>query len=167
MKSPATLVYYLSKKCYERRFTRLSFLISTAGRMLFSVWLPGSAKIGEGLVVGYWGLGVVVHNSTVIGKNCWICQNVTIGRNFTDTGVPTIGDNVYIGAGSVLFGEINIGNNVFIGSNCVINKSVPPNCSVVGNPMRIISTDNLYNHMDLRSRDKEIPPKERNWYFRG
>lgn len=167
MKSPASIVYYFSRKCYLRRQTRLSFMVSVIGRLLFSVWLPGSARIGEGLTVGYWGLGVVVHNNTKIGRNCWICQNVTIGRNFTDAGVPTIGDNVYVGAGSVLFGEITIGDNVFIGSNCVVNKSVPANCTVVGNPMRIISTDNEYNHIDLRSRDKAVPPAERNWYFRG
>ncbi len=153
-KSPATIVYYFSKKCYDKRYTRMSYFVNVIGRLLFSVWLPGSARIGEGLTVGYWGLGVVIHNNSVIGSNCWICQNVTIGRNFTDLGVPKIGDNVYIGPGSVLFGEITVGDNVFIGSNCVVNKSVPANATVVGNPMRIISTNNPYNHLELRALDK-------------
>ena len=63
---------------------------------------------------------------------------------------------MYIGAGSVLFGEITVGDNVFIGSNCVVNKDVPNNCTVVGNPMRIISTDNEFNHVQLREMDKSI-----------
>ena len=160
MRSPASVVYYFSKRCYDRKLTRLSYAVNVLGRLLFSVWLPGSARIGKRLTVGYWGLGIVIHNKSIIGDDCWICQNVTIGRNFTDVGVPRVGNSVYIGAGSVLFGEIEIGDNVFIGSNCVVNKSVPPNCTVVGNPMRIISTDNPYNHVQLRAMDKNPAVEE-------
>ena len=112
--------------------------------MLFSVWLPSSAIIGKNFKMGYWGLGIVLHSHTVIGQNCHINQNVTIGRNFGDKKVPIIGDNVYIGAGSVIFGEITIGDNVIIGSNSVINKSIPANHVVAGNPFRILNS-NLKN----------------------
>lgn len=154
MKSPAIYLFRFSQSCYRRGLRRTSYLLNVLNRLVFSAWLPGSARVGEGLIVGYWGLGIVIHNNCVIGKNCWICQNVTIGRNFSDVQVPRIGDNVYIGAGSVLFGEITIGDNVFIGSNCVVNKSVPANCTVVGNPMTIIATDNQQNHVELRALDK-------------
>ncbi len=55
-----------------------------------------------------------------------------------------IGDDVYIGTGSVLsLGDITIGNNVIVGANSVVNKSIPDNCTVVGNPMRIIKTNRV------------------------
>lgn len=78
-----------------------------------------------------------------------IAQNVTIGRNFGDRKVPVIGDDVYVGTGSVVFGEIRVGNNVIIGANSVVNKDVPDNCTVVGNPMRIISTDRKMKYYDI------------------
>lgn len=36
------------------------------------------ADIGEGTVIGYQGIGVVIHKRCVLGKNCHISQNVTL-----------------------------------------------------------------------------------------
>jgi serine O-acetyltransferase len=119
----------------------LSQFLSWTNRLLFAVWIPGSANIGKNLKLGYWGLGIVIHSNSKIGNNCLIAQNVTIGRNFGDKRVPIIGDNVYIGAGTVLFGEITIGDNVIIGSNSVVNKSIPSNSIAAGNPFKIIKKD--------------------------
>ena len=78
-----------------------------------------------------------------------MAQNVTIGRNFGDKKVPEIGNDVYIGTGSVLFGEIRIGNNVIIGANTLVNKNVPDNCIVVGNPMRIIDSNRKIKYYEI------------------
>lgn len=58
-------------------------------------------------------------------------------------GFPTFGDDVLIGANAVVIGDIKIGNNVKIGAGAVITKNVPDNCTVIGNPMRIIETIDL------------------------
>lgn len=105
--------------------------------------------IGKGCRLGYWGAGTVIHSHSVIGKNCLIAQGVTIGRNFGDKKVPVIGDDVYIGANSVVFGEITIGNNVIIGANSVVNKSVPDNCTVAGNPFRIIKENRSVRYYEI------------------
>lgn len=138
MAAPPVLLYRFGNFLYENKIVFIPKLISWLNRLLFSVWLPSSAKIGKSFTLGYWGLGVVIHSNAEIGDNCLISQNVTIGRNFGDEKVPKIGDNVYVGAGTVIFGEIEIGNNVIIGSNSLINKSIPANSTVVGNPFRII-----------------------------
>ena len=91
----------------------------------------------------------MIHSNAVIGDNCLISQGVTIGRNFGDTKVPVIGNDVYIGAGSVVFGEIIIGNNVIIGANSVVNKSVPNNCTVAGNPFRILKENRIEKYYEL------------------
>jgi len=65
-----------------------------------------------------------------------------------------IGNDVYIGAGSVIFGEITIGNNVIIGSNSLINKNIPDNCTVVGNPCRIIERDRLLKYYELDTKNE-------------
>lgn len=147
--SPPILIYRFGRFFFKLKFKRIAKAISFFNRFLFSCWLPCSAKIGHNFKLGYWGLGVVIHSNSTIGSNVTIAQNVTIGRNFGDKGVPTIGSDVYIGAGSVIFGEITIGNNVIIGSNSLVNKDIPDNCTVAGNPMRIIVADRVKKYYEL------------------
>lgn len=83
-------------------------------------------------------------NCESIGDNFEIRNNTTIGNKSNDNNqIPVIGNNVSIGANVVVFGKITIGDNVTIGAGAVVNKDVPSNSVVVGNPMRIIhkSTD--------------------------
>jgi len=151
--SPVIALYKIGNLLYRNHIPFFPKLLSLINRILFSVWLPSSAQIGEKFTLGYWGLGVVIHSNSIIGNRVWICQNVTIGRNFGDRKVPVIGNDVYIGAGSVLFGEIEIGDNVIIGSNSLINKSIPPNCTVVGNPMKIILENRSLRYYDLDKKE--------------
>ena len=81
-------------------------------------------------------IGIVISPNAKIGKNCTIFQNVTIGSWKGKS--PIVGDNVKIFANSVIFGEISIGNNVIIGAGSVVNKSVPENAVVCGNPAKVI-----------------------------
>ena len=142
-------IYRVGNFFYRNGFKRTGKLFSLVNRILFSCWVPSSASIGENFTLGYWGLGVVIHSNAEIGNNCQINQNVTIGRNFGDKKVPVIGDDVYVGANSVIFGEIRIGHNVIVGSGSLINKDIPDNCTVVGNPFSIIKTDRKEKYFDL------------------
>jgi len=105
--------------------------------------LPYTLNLGKNLILGYGGLGVVIHSRAKIGDNCHIDQNVTIGGTSKKNGVPQIGNDVYIGAGAVVLGPISIGNNVVIGANAVVVKDIPDNCLVVGVPAKVIKRDIL------------------------
>ena len=78
--------------------------------------------------------GIFIHPNAVLGENCTIFQQVTIGVNeFRDNmKAPRLGNRVYVGAGAKLIGDICIGNNVRIGANAVVTKDVPPGMTVVG-----------------------------------
>lgn len=88
----------------------------------------------------------ISHNYAVIhperaGENLFVGHGATIGkgRPAEDGRVyPVIGNNVEIYANSIVFGGITIGNNVKIGAGAVVNKDIPDNCTVVGNPGRIV-----------------------------
>lgn len=80
--------------------------------------------------------GIFVSRFAVIGKNCCIYQNVTIGE--VNRKAPVIGNNCLIGAGAIIIGDIKIGNNVKIGAGAVVTSNIPDNCTVVSQPARII-----------------------------
>ena len=106
----------------------------------FGYDIPPETMIGNGLYIGHFG-GVVITSKAIIGKNCNISQNVTIGFSSRGKkrGYPMIKDNVYIGPGAVILGNIIIGNNVAIGANAVVLDNVPDNSVVVGVPAKVVS----------------------------
>ena len=69
----------------------------------------------------------MIHQDAVIGKNCLILHNVTIGTNCTAHDAPIIGDNVFIGAGAMILGKIRIGNNCKIGAGSLVMHDIPDN----------------------------------------
>lgn len=148
-KSPPRVIFDVGHYFYKKKIPLLPSFCTFLNRLLFSAYIPSSASIGKDTVFGYWGLGVVIHNNSCIGKNCVIGQNVTIGRNFGDSNVPIVGNDVYIGAGSVIFGNIRIGDNVIIGANSVVNKDIPPNTTVAGNPFRILKANRAEKYYEL------------------
>lgn len=86
--------------------------------------------------------GIFISKKAVIGKNCTIYQQVTIGSNedkaSSHYGAPKIGNNVLIGAGAKIIGNIKIGDNVKVGSGCVVSEDIPDNSTVVMPHPRII-----------------------------
>ena len=148
--NPPLVIFRIGNFFYRKKMTKIAHFFSYVNRYLFAVWIPSSIKIGKNFKLGYGGLGVVIHSSAIIGDNSQINQNVTIGRNFDDTEVPKIGDDVYIGAGSVVFGEITIGDNVIIGANSVVNKNVPANSTIAGNPFMIIKKNRTKKYYDYK-----------------
>lgn len=81
----------------------------------------------------------IIHPAVIIGANCTIHQNVTIG--VSRGRVPILGDNVWIGAGAVIIGGITIGNNVNIGANATVFKDIPDNSTVVGESRIVFKGD--------------------------
>ena len=117
------------------------FVLNGFVKILWGIELPRSATIGPGFYIGHFG-GITIAPDVVIGSNCNISQDLTIGLSGQGekAGVPTIGDDVYIAPGARLFGKISIGNNVKIGANAVVYKDVPDNAIVVLDPgFKIVS----------------------------
>lgn len=83
------------------------------------------------------GLGVVIGNDVVIGENCRIYQNVTIGARY-GRDMPRIGNNVTIGANACVLGSIVVGDDVVIGAGAIVLDSVPKASVVVGVPARVV-----------------------------
>lgn len=130
--------YKASRFCYEHKIPIIPQLIKGAIRIVWGGVIPYHALIGEGTVLGYQGLGIVIHKKAVIGKSCTISQNVTIGGGGGPQGLPVLGDYVYVGAGSVILGGVNIGDHVTIGANSVVLKDLPNSAIAVGAPAHVV-----------------------------
>ena len=104
---------------------------------------PG-ATIGKGLFIDH-GNGVIIGETTVIGDNVTLYQGVTLGGTGKEKGKrhPTIGNNVMISAGAKVLGSFTVGENSKIGAGSVVLSEVPPNCTVVGVPGRVVKRDNI------------------------
>jgi serine O-acetyltransferase len=96
---------------------------------------PG-AIIGESFFIDH-GTGVVIGETTIIGKNVKIYQGVTLGalsvkkEKANQKRHPTIEDDVTIYSGAtILGGETIIGRGCIIGGNVWITSPVPPDTMV-------------------------------------
>lgn len=95
-----------------------------------------SAKFEERPYLPHGLNGIIVSNDAIIGRQCQLYHQVTIGGE--NGGSPVIGDNVLIGAGAKIIGPVKIGNNVKIGAGCVVTIDVPDDATVVMDKPRII-----------------------------
>ena len=98
--------------------------------------IAAEAKLGRGLMLPHPN-GVVIHEDAVIGDDCMIMQQVTIGMIGEDC-VPRLGNNVYVGAGAKIIGKVEIGDGARIGANAVVTKDVPANFTAIGIPARLL-----------------------------
>lgn len=132
-------LYRFSHWLWRHHIPVLPQLITLLIFLVYNSKVPPEAKIGHGTKLAYGGIGVVIHKKSVIGRNCTISQQVTIGGgNSRYPGLPVIGDNVYIAKGAIVFGGISIGDNAVIGANAVVNIPVPANGVAAGVPAKII-----------------------------
>jgi serine O-acetyltransferase len=105
--------------------------------------IPVTCHIGGGLLMPHPN-GIVIHPDAVLGVNCLVFQQVTIGQR--NGGVPIIGGHVDIGAGAKILGSVTIGNHAIIGANAVVLEDVPENATAVGVPARIVGSRHTGNH---------------------
>ena len=110
-------------------------------QFLFACHIGSQAEIGDGCLFQHNGVGCVISEKAVIGKNCEFYQHVTVGT--LRGGVPIIEDDVSIGANAVLLGNIVIHKGAKIGAGAVVLCDVPESATAVGVPARIIMTSEM------------------------
>ena len=131
-------LYRIEHWLWKKRVPILPQFIHHLIFLMFKSHIPASCTIGKGTRFAYGGIGVVIHANCVIGDDCIIGTNVTIGGRSGRIKPPTIGNNIYISTGAKILGDIQIDDNVIVGANSVVIKDVPRNAIVVGVPSRII-----------------------------
>jgi serine O-acetyltransferase len=133
------LRYRVAHKLYLRQHYFLARWISQRAARKTGIEIHPGAVIGKGLFIDH-GSGVIIGETTVIGDNVTLYQGVTLGGTGKEQGKrhPTLEDNVMVSAGAKILGSFTIGENSKIGAGSVVLEEVPPNCTVVGVPGRIV-----------------------------
>ena len=133
----AILHYRLAHKLYLKKHYFLARWISQRTVRKTGIEIHPGATIGKGLFIDH-GSGVIIGETAELGDNVTLYQGVTLGGTGKEKGKrhPTLGDNVMVSAGAKVLGSLL--------------KEVPPNCTVVGVPGRIVKMgDQKIPRMDM------------------
>ncbi len=163
----AITTYRIAHELYLAQVPVLPRLMTEYAHTLTGIDIHPGASIDKYFFIDH-GTGIVVGETSVIGKNVKIYQGVTIGALSTRGGQklagkkrhPTICDNVTIYANaSILGGDTVIGENAVIGGNTFITRSVDANT--------VVSTKNLemeYRTQGSSTKTEELTQGEA-WYY--
>ena len=140
----AILHYRIAHKLYIKKHYFFARWISQRAVRKTGIEIHPGATIGKGLFIDH-GSGVIIGETAELGNNVTLYQGVTLGGTGKEKGKrhPTLEDNVMVSAGAKILGSFRIGENSKIGAGSVVLKEVPPNCTVVGVPGRIVKKDEV------------------------
>lgn len=139
---------------YKHKMKLPARIISQLTRFFTGIEIHPGAVIGRRCFIDH-GMAVVIGETTEIGDDVTLYQGVTLGGTGKDTGKrhPTIGNRVIVSSGAKVLGPFKVGDDVKIGSGSIVLKEVPPGCTVVGIPGKVVkrygeSTEDL-NQVNL------------------
>lgn len=151
----ALMLYRLAHSFYMHKHHFIAKLISARAKKHTGIEIHPAAIIGNGIFIDH-GTGLVIGETTEIGNNVTIYQGVTLGGTGKDVGKrhPTIEDDVMISAGAKVLGPVVIGKGSKIGAGSVVLKNVPPHCTVVGVPGRVVR---MFGEKYVDEMDQKLP----------
>lgn len=126
---------------------------------LFAVDIHPAARIGKGVFIDH-ATGIVIGETAVVEDDVSMLHGVTLGGTGKETGDrhPKIRRGVLISVGAKVLGNIEIGEYSRIGAGSVVLHAVPPHCTAVGVPAKIVGCagcDQPSHSMDHIIRDAE------------
>lgn len=135
---------------YRHKWFFLARLLSQLGRFLTGVEIHPGAKIGTGVFIDH-GSGIVIGETAEVGDGCTLYQGVTLGGTGKDKGKrhPTLERNVTVGSGAKILGPFTVGENSKIAAGAVVLTEIPPDCTAVGVPARVVKRNGVRVCQDL------------------
>ena len=131
----AIFVYRIAHLLYCQRVPMIPRIMSEYAHSRTGIDIHPGAQIGEGFFIDH-GTGVVIGETSIIGRNCRLYQGVTLGalsfpKNADGTLTkgnprhPILRDNVTVYAGATILGRVTVGKGAVVGGNVWITQDVP------------------------------------------
>jgi serine O-acetyltransferase len=139
----AVLLHRAAHGIYKRGWFTLARVVSQFSRTMTGIEIHPGATIGRRFFIDH-GMGIVIGETSEIGDDVLMYQNVTLGGTGKEAGKrhPTIGNDVVIGTGAKILGNIRVGDHVKVGAGSVVVRPVPDHSTVVGVPGRVVGDAN-------------------------
>lgn len=133
------LLLRLRESVTARGWRSVARLLTLALERGHGVHISDGATIGLGIRFPH-PTGIVIGEGVVIGSDCVIYQNVTIGGAIVGDSAahryPRLGSCVTVFAGAAIIGQLTVGDGTTIGANSVVRTDTEPGSVVVGVPAR-------------------------------
>ncbi len=156
----AIFVYRIAHEFYVQNVPFIPRIMTEYAHSKTGIDINSGAVIGEYFFIDH-GTGVVIGETTTIGKNVKLYQGVTLGALSTRSGQklagrkrhPTICDNVTIYSGAtILGGETEVGEGVIVAGGAFVTQSVPAHTKVIVNNPELVFKDSD-KKMELQGTD--------------
>jgi serine O-acetyltransferase len=154
----ALAMHRVGHRLWRAGWLTLARFVSHVSRFLTGIEIHPAARLGRGLFIDH-GMGIVIGETTEVGRNVTLLQGVTLGGTSLkrEKRHPTLGDHVVVGTGAAVIGAITIGDGSRIGAGSVVVRDVPPNSVVVGVPGRITYRDGQRVSGDIDMNQTDLP----------
>jgi len=148
----ALCFYRIAHTLYLQNVPLLPRILTEFAHSKTGIDIHPAAEIGEYFMIDH-GTGIVIGETTVIGRQVKMYQGVTLGGLSISKSMamqkrhPTIEDNVVIYSGAtILGGDTVVGEGSVIGGNVWLTQSVPPGSLVFQNPEITIVENKFINN---------------------
>ena len=156
----ALAMHRVGHRLWRAGWQTLARWVSHVSRFLTGIEIHPAARLGPGLFIDH-GMGLVIGETTEVGRNVTLLQGVTLGGTSLkrEKRHPTLGDNVVVGTGAAVLGAITIGDGSRIGAGSVVVRDVPPSSVVVGVPGKVTYRDGqrVTGEIDMNQTDLPDP----------
>ena len=132
--------YRLAHVLYQLGVPRLPRMLTEMAHSRTGIDIHPAAQIGEYFCIDH-GTGVVIGETTIIGKHVVLYQGVTLGaKNFhynqqglpiNEPRHPILEDHVTVYSNTSILGRVRIGHDTVIGGNVWLTVDVPANSTVL------------------------------------
>ena len=138
----ALQVHRVAHWLWKQERTPLALFLQSRVSSGFGVDIHPAARLGHGIMLDH-ATGVVIGETSVVGNDVSIMQEVTLGGTGKVEGDrhPKVGDGVLISSGAKILGNISIGEGAKVGAGSVVLQDVPAHTTVAGVPAKIVGRD--------------------------
>ena len=151
----AIFIYRLAHELYKLKIQIIPRILTEHAHEITGIDIHPGAEINSPFFIDH-GTGIVIGETTVIGKNVKIYQGVTLGALSVDKNQvnskrhPTIEDDVILYSQAVILGgDTIIGKNSIVGGNAWVTQSVPSNSVVYSkSEVRVRSNEQYFDTLE-------------------
>ena len=125
---------------YKHNRAPFAYFIQSRVSELFAVDIHPNARIGRGIFMDH-ATGIVIGETAVVDDDVSMLHGVTLGGTSAERieRHPKIGRGVLLAAGAKVIGNITIGDYAKVAAGAVVLQPVPPGCTAVGVPARLVN----------------------------